>query len=41
MQIEVLKEAYEEPKEMYGIAIISAVIHVDDNAPSALDQPLD
>ncbi len=33
MQIEALKEV-EEPKEMYGEEnIISAVIHVRDNAP--------
>ncbi len=38
MQIEALKEAYEELKEMYGEEnIISAVTTYDrDNAPSAL-----
>ncbi len=33
MQIEALKEAYEEPKEMYGEENISAVIHVDETTP--------
>ncbi len=34
MQIEALKEAYEELKEMYGEEnIISAVIHVDGTTP--------
>ncbi len=37
MQIEALKEAYEELKEMYGEEnVISAVIHVDDIAPSGI-----
>ncbi len=34
MQIEALKEAYEELNEMYGEEnIISAVIHVDETTP--------
>ncbi len=33
MQIEALKEAYEELKEMYGEENISAVIHVDETTP--------
>ncbi len=36
MQIEALKEAYEELKEMYGEEnIISAVIHVDKTTPDS------